>query len=311
MKKIIGTLALVAIGVALLLAPTPAGAVCGSSVVFGQEGLNCGGTYCDVVSPGLNTNASIQATFWSLNAGSPTGGVGNDNGGFADDGWLISFGGPNLALTGDWSVAGGIDGCATTAAMVIAFSANNAVGDSFFAVVCNTRNPLVTTQFNQAQLVPPGDIVLKPLPAANVTGSVRVGTEASITVGSPSVASIFYSDGSAGCAINTVIPQYDVWVKQIARSGPAPTDHSQDTGLWTLGGTCNVGSSCTVQSTCGATNCDGFVAVSPHYNSNFSTGDAPGKDRIAANSVRFQAGTTLADPPKIKRIPQGPKRLNN
>jgi len=318
MKKTIGTLALMALGFALVLTPTPAGAFCPTSLPFGQAGLNCDAGYCYVQSPGLNTNASIQATFWSLGSGSPVAGPGNDNGTFADDGWLVSFGGPDLTLggpTADWSAAANIDGCAgldgTSAKMVIALSDVNAVGDAFFATVCTTRIPAASIQFDQSLLVPPGHIILKPLPAANVTGSVRTGNEAQVTVSSPNFASIYYSDGSPGCAINAVIPQYDVWIKQIGRSAPAPTDHSQDTGAWTLGATCNVGSPCVVTSTCGTTNCDGFLAVSPRYNSGFQTGDAPGKARLAANSIRFSAGPTLADPPKIKAIPRGQqKKLN-
>lgn len=314
MKKTIVTLALVVIGVVLVLSPTPASAFCGTSVVFGQGQPNCGGGYCYVVSPGLNNNNSIQATFWSLSAGNPAPALGDDNGTYPDNAWLVSFGGPNLSFNGDWSASSLIDGCINNAGptgkMVVALSDVDAVGNAFFATVCVTRDPSVTVQFDQSKIVPTGDIVLKPLPAANITGSARVGTEAQVTVGSPNFASIYYGD--AGCSLAAVIPQYDVWIKTIARNAPAPTDHNQDTGSWTLGATCNIGSPCTATSACGTVNCDGFVAVSPRYNSSFQTGEAIGKARLAANSVRFQAGPTLADPPKFSPIPRGQrKKLEN
>jgi len=323
MRKKIGLLALLALGVVAMLAPAPAAASCGTNVTFGQGALNCGGSYCYVVSPGLNNNTSIQATFWDLNFGNPSVGPGIDNGAASDNVWLVSFGGPNLSLLGDWSTPG-VDGCVDctppavcgggTSKMVLGLSDVDAAGNAFFATTCVTRNGQAFTQFDQSTIVPHSDIILQPLPAANITGSVRVGTEAQVTVSSPNFASIFYSDGSAGCAINTVIPQYDLWIKTITtRNDPPPSDHSQDTGAWTLGATCNIGSSCTASSTCGTGLCDGFVAVSPHYNSNFQTGDAPGKARLAANSVRFQSGQTLADPPRFKPIPKGQQKklLNN
>jgi hypothetical protein len=314
MKTIIGTIALVALGVAFVLAPTPARAFCGTSVVFGQGQANCGG-YCYVQSPGTGTNASIQATFWSLDAGNPAPAVGDDNGTYADNAWLQIFPG-GLSLNGDWSAGATIDGCinnaGSTGKMVVALSDTDAAGNAYFAAVCNTRNPTVTVQFDQSILSPAGHIVLKTLPAAVVTGSVRVGTEATVTVASPNFASIYYSDASAGCAINNVFPQYDLWISQVARSGPAPPNHTQDGGGWQLRGTCAVGSPCSGTTTCATTNCDAFVAVSPHYNSNFSTGEAPGLSRVGANSTRFQAGPTLADPPKFKPIPKGQqKKLSN
>jgi hypothetical protein len=106
--------------------------------------------------------------------------------------------------------------------------------------------------------------------------------------------SIFYSDGSPGCAIGAVIKQYDVWLKQVARNAPGPIDRNQTTGAWTLGNTCMIGSSCVVTTSCGTVACDAYLAVSPRYDSGFQTGEAPGKARVGPNSTRVQAGLLSA-----------------
>lgn len=316
MMKRIGSIALLALGVALVLAPTPAGASCGVNISFGQNSgghAGCGGGYCYVQSPGVRTNSSIQGTYWSVGQGNPAAGAGVDNGTYSDDGWLPDFGfGGGVAISGDWAASLAIDGCpAATGAMAVALSDVDATnGNAFFAAACVTRNGGATTEFDYTTVVPESNIILKPLPAAVITGSVRVGNETTITVASPNFASIYYSDGSPLCAIGAIIPQYDLWVKQIGRGAAAPTDVNQDTGTWVLAGTCNVGSPCSGTTTCGATNCDAFAATTPHYNSNFSTGDAPGKARLAGKSFRFQAGPTFAAPPKFKHVTPGPKKIN-
>jgi len=91
-----------------------------------------------------------------------------------------------------------------------------------------------------------------------------------------------------------VIKQYDVWLKQVARNAPAPTDRNQTTGAWTLGNTCTIGSSCVVTTGCGTVSCDAYVAVSPRYDSGFQTGEAPGKARVGPNSTRVPAGLLSA-----------------
>src|SRR6185436_18352568 len=166
---------------------------------------------------------------------------------------------------------------------------------SYFAAACVTRNPAAVNQFDFdfGQ-----NILLKTLTDKARYSTVRSGTEAQITVQSANFSSIYYSDGSPGCAIGTVIPQYDVWLSTVARGGPAPTSRD-NAGAWSLAGTCNVGTPCVVTTACGATNCDFFLAVSPKFNGGFNTGDAPGNTgaRVGGpNSTRGQAGPTLANP---------------
>jgi hypothetical protein len=272
---------------------------CSTSVAFGQVGPNCAPDYCYVHSPGLNTNTSIHGTFWSLTFGNPANGSGDDNGAGSDSSWLLPSP-PDHYLGGDWGDAP-YDGCGINGPsplsnkMVVALSDVDATGaNAFFAAVCNTRHPLSFPQFDQGDLSPPANIVLKPIAAPVIASTVPFGNEARVTISSPSFTSIYYSDGSAGCGIGSVIKQYDVWLKQVARNAPAPTDRNQSTGAWSLGNACAIGSSCIVTTSCGTVACDAYLAVSPRYDSGFQTGDAPGQARVGPNSTRVQAGLLSA-----------------
>jgi len=110
MKRTTWVLGLLFVGAAALVASTPAEATCGTSLGFGQDTPGaCGGSYCYVVSPGVNTASSIKARYWSVGNGDPAIGPGIDNGSIGDAGnWLVSFGGP-LSLFGDWATVG-VDG---------------------------------------------------------------------------------------------------------------------------------------------------------------------------------------------------------
>jgi hypothetical protein len=213
----------------------------------------------------MNTNASIQGTFWSLTFGNPSNGGGDDNGVGSDSLWLVASG-PDHYLSGDLGDAP-YDGC-----------------------IANGPNPL-----NNKMVVALSDV------DASGASVVQVGNEAQITINSPSFTSIYYSDGSAGCVISGVIKQYDVWLKEVGRDAPAPTDRNQTTGAWILVNTCNIGSSCVVTTSCGTTVCDAYLAVSPRYDSGFQTGDAPGNARVGPNSTRVQAGLLSAG-----AVPDGP-----
>jgi hypothetical protein len=281
------------------LAAAPARAFCTASVPFGQVGANCTPGYCYVHSPGQNTNTSIMGAFWSLTFGNPAVGLGDDNGAGSDSSWLLPSP-PDHYLSGDWGDAP-YDGCATngpaplTNKMVVALSDVDATGaTAYFAAVCTTRHPLSFPQFDQGSLVPQGNIVLKTIAAPVIAGTVPAGNEARITVSPPSFGSIYYSDGSAGCGIGSVIKQYDLWLKQLARNAPAPIDRNQAAGGWTLANTCAAGSSCVVTTSCGTVACDAYLAVSPRYDSGFQTGDAPGNARVGPNSTRVQAGLLSA-----------------
>lgn len=310
MKKNIGTLALLALGVALVLAPAPARAACATGLQFGQATASCGGGYCYVTSPGIKTNASIQGTYWSAVSGNPAPGAGADNGTWSDDNWLVDFSSNGkLALNGGWGDDLAIDGCinndGSTVAMVIALTDQDASGNVYAAFVCNQRDVFVTAQFDQGKIVPPGDIALKPLAAPSITNTVRTGNEASITVASPNYNSLFYSDNSAACgsgSSTSIISAYDVFLKKAGRNDPAPSDRAQVSGGWVLAGSCPIGTPCTVLTTCGATNCDVYVATAPKSATGFRLGATPGNAFVGPNSVRVQAGPILADPPKGKII---------
>jgi hypothetical protein len=255
----------------------------------------------------------LRANFWALGSGNPATGAGNDNGGIVEqDNWLIPYGpGPNtFAVLSGWGQKT-YDGCPdlggapATQRMVMTFSDVDGLGNMTYAIACTSRNTQAGTQFDFTR---PGQAPLALVPAqkAAITNTARVGNEATITVGVPNFSAGFYSDGSSSCDLATVIPQFDVYKQQTARNA-APAATNDAGGVWVLAATCSSTGSpaCTVTTACGATNCDNYLAVVPHYNSNFTTAEAATASpaRVSASSTRVAAGPVLAVTPKPKAIP--------
>jgi hypothetical protein len=305
MKKSTRLVGLALVGVAAMLLPLSADASCGGPVFFGS--------YYSPVT-GTTAGSSLRSSFWMVGGGNPTLGPGIDNGAIAESGvWLHPYQSIPLILQDSWSTVG-YDGCpdslGATASMAYALSDINGAGDLTYAVGCATRNGAAFIEFDMTRPVGCGDngcatpIALVPAPKAAITGTLRVGNEAQVTVGSPDFSAGYYGDGSPGCAINTVIPQYDVYKQQIGR-GVSP-DTSTDVGTaWVLVGTGTIGSPFSFTTTCATTNCDVYVALAPHFNSNFSTGEpatgAP--NRVTKRGPQpIQAGPTLAVTPKTRII---------
>jgi hypothetical protein len=307
-KRLIG---IALVGVAALLLPLTAEAACPTSLIFG-------GYYSQLTG----TGAGLRANFWMMGAGNPALGAGNDNGAINKTGvWVQNLSANPVAFYGDWNTQA-YDGCADAVQpisdqrMAASFSDVNAAGDMTFAVLCAHRDPPSAVQFNFDR---PGNgpITLAPAQKAIIANTVRTGTEAAITIQTPNFSAGFYTDGSVGCEQAAVIPQFDVFKQQTARGvPPAPTNDATVGGPWVLVGTCNTSGSpaCVVTTTCGAVNCDNFLAVVPHFNSNFSTGEASSTlpPRVSAKSGNVQAGPTLAVTPKPKKINNGqlgPKKV--
>jgi len=307
MKKSIRIIGLALIGVAALLLPLQGEAACtAGNVIFASY-------YAPVT--GTTNTGSLRSSFWMLGAGNPAAGPGIDNGTVAESGvWLKPYGTMPLTIVSGWGDAAGYDGCPDTlgsnSAMAYVFSDIDGAGDLTYAVGCASRVTTAFAEFNFS--VPAGcdsiatctPIALVAAPKATITGTLRTGTEAQITVGSPDFSPGFYGDGTPACAIANVIPQYDVYKQQIAR-GAAPDSNTDVSASWVLVGTGNVGSPFSFTTTCTTTNCDVYVALTPHFNSNFGTGEpATGAPtRLTKRSTNpVQAGPTLAVTPKTRII---------
>jgi len=303
MKRTTQILGIALVGVAALLLPLNASANCGSDISFGS--------YYSAVTGTVNGPA-LRSNFWTMGLGNPTIGAGVDNGPVNEsDNWLVSYNGALVVLSG-WAQKS-YDGCPDAAGqplppaqrMVMSFSDIDGTGNMTYAVTCTSRDTQAGTQFDFTR---PGQAPLALVPAqkANITNTARVGNEATITVGVPNFSAGFYSNGSVGCELATVIPQFDVYKQQTARNvSPAATNDAG--GVWVLAQTCSTSGApaCVVTTTCGTTNCDNYLAVVPHYNSNFTTGDAASAApaRVSASSTRVAAGPILAVTPKPKAIP--------
>ena len=312
MKKSTRFLGLALVGVAALLLPLNAHALCGGSLSFG-------GYYSHLT--GTLSTGTLRSSFWILNNGNPTTGAGMDNGTVADSGnWLIPYTG-GFIVQSNWAGNAGYDGCPDPAVptpaqrQAMAFSDVDGSGNMLYAVACAHRDPTAGQEFNFD--LPSGcaspstcaPIAMVLAPKANVTGTVRAGTQATVTVASPDFSPGFYSDGSVGCELATVIPQYEVFKQELGRGAAAPTNADVSAG-WVSVGTGNTGTPFVFTTTCGA-NCDVYLQVVPKYKDGFSTGEpatgAP--NRGGRVSTKVQAGPILADPPKPRIIPN-PKKAD-
>ena len=304
MKKSIRILGLALVGVAALVLPLNAHAACDSGVFFGS--------YYSIVT-GTSNGPSLRSSFWMVGAGNTLIGAGSDNGNVNESGiWLHPYQSLPLIIADAWGNNTSYDGCAdlqgATGRMAWAMSDVDGTGNMVYAAGCAQRVGTAFVEFDFTQ--PPGcassacatPLALVPAPKATISGSTRAGTNATITVGSPNFAPGFYSDGTPGCTLANVITQYDVYKQEVGRNAAAPTNRDV-TGGWVLAGTGNIGASVSFPTTC-VSDCDVYVSLVPHYDSNFNTGEpatgAPA--RVGASSTKIQAGPVLANPPKPRTI---------
>jgi hypothetical protein len=302
MKKSIRMLGLALVGVAALVLPLNAHAACDSGVFFGS--------YYSYIT-GTTYGPSLRSSFWMVGAGNPMTGAGSDNGSAQEIGnWLHSKG--NFVVLADaWGNNTSYDGCAdlqgATGRMAWAMSDINGAGQMVYAVGCAQRNGTAFEEFDFTQ--PPGcassscatPLALVLAPKATVSGTTRVGTNATVTVAPPNFAPGYYSDGTPGCALANVIPNYEVYKQELPRGAAAPTNRDVTAG-WVLAGTGNIGSPFSFTTTC-ATDCDVYISLLPLYDSGFTTGEpATGAPARVGASTKIHAGPVLANPPRPRTI---------
>jgi len=191
--------------------------------------------YSYVISPGGNTPATIEGSFWALGFGDPAIGAGVDNGGWDDDetgaggssGWLRRTTANYLA--GAWSSSAEIDGCIdgriapgkSGEVMLVALSDSDAAR-GYFAVAGVARS----AQGSFFDFTFPGqDLALVPIPPPSVVGASRTGQHAvQARIRGPLLASVvsgFRGDGSI--AASEAILGFRIY-KHAAAPDPIPPD---------------------------------------------------------------------------------------
>ena len=309
MSKNLRFLGIGLVGVAALLLPLKADATCGG-IGFGSYYVAIVGTNQTATSPTLRSN------FWLMTGGNPTLGSGNDNGAIADSVWVSQYAGHTVVL-GDWGTQL-YDGCADAVQPAVAqrmgfsFSDVDGSGNMIWAAACVARVPGFAPDFDLGH-VAGGLIQMVPAVKATITNTVRAGNEATITIGAPNFSAGLATDGSTGCDAAAVIPSFDVYRQQTARN-VVPSTSNDATGPWVLVTNCLSGVPCTFTTTGSATNSDNYFALTPHFNSNFTTAEAATGQaaRLSVSSNNVQTGPTLAVTPKAKPIPNhpvGPKKV--
>lgn len=310
MNKRIRFIGIAVVGMIALLLPLNADAICGSQISFGA--------YYSQITNTTNTPTQ-RSSFWQSTPGAATGnptvGGGVDNGSIGDSGggtdWIVPYNG-TFGVLGNWAQYG-YDGCpddsATDPAVQrMAVAVSDVVGGvPSFVAMCTDRDTGNQIQFrydypngcgDEASCI---DTPLVPIPKPVITLTQRVGNEAQVTVAPPDFSAGYHTDGSTGCEINTIIPQYDVFRQQVARN-VAP-DGTRDVGpAWVLQGTGNAGVPFVFNTACGAAppGCDIYLAIAPRYANGFSTNDPAQLQpvRVSVDGTKIQAGPIIANPPK-------------
>lgn len=315
MRRTIFYLTFAVIGAVALMAPTGAKADCPNGITFGQglpasETGPCdgAGAYCTIVSPGINTQASLQGSFWALGSGSVTVGGGNDNGPADDTVWTLPYG-SNFYILGDWAAGSNFDGCidvgaVSTQAQVAAFHDTSADGKTgYMGIACVARDPgdAEGQQFDYDEIGRDFDLVAIPTP--NITNTVVSGSQVLVTLGPPSFGAV-YTDGSSLCNSATLITGYRVHTATVSAGSGDPATRTGATwaGVATVSG---AGGTSFTTTACNTTeNKEVYVALSPIYDSNFESSEpATGKGVIVGPSSRaILCGPTIATPGEFKLI---------
>lgn len=300
------------LGLAIMMTPSTANAICGNSIIGGQLDYNCGGYFCYVRSPGQADPASLQGSFWSVGFANGATGSGSDNGNYSDDAWMRPYAGA-FYMSMDWGGSTDIDGCIDTDAPVAdqrmgaAWTDTSADGSqSFFAVACVDRDTGAVggAQFdftfgNGNDAGGGNDINLVAMPQARIAGTTRNGDgSVTVSVAPPDFSAGFYTLG-AECTIGNVIPEFEVWFQEVPEGTTAPSDRRAG---WSLGNTCLAGGNCDVTLPQGTT--DAYFAVAPGFGNGMTTNNADGPV-IGPNSVRVATNPNVADPVNIKVIRKG------
>lgn len=284
---------------AVILAPA-AHATCASDVSFGNfptVGL-CGGGSCYVVSPGQDTLASQNASFfWIIGKGSPTIGVGNDNGSYKADGtsgtkpWLIGPYSGGWQMNSGWS-QGTTDGCGNVGdTMAGAFFDTSADGlNAYYAVSLALRVDGRGSQFDFG--AGNANIALQAIPKPTITATSRTGNAINVTVTwSNNTSAAFTPNEATSATPATAITGFSVYSREVPRGNAAPTDRTA--GNWvsraTVAGAAANTASFTF--TCNdVTGSNAYLALGVNFDSGFTS------PVVGAASTRIECNPTLAEP---------------
>lgn len=290
-----------ALGVVALLVPSNAFAACGVPISFNQGGYACaGGFYCYVNSPGLNAINTLGADFWSLGTGNEAPGSGDDDGTWANSGWLTRYSpayGIYMVPGANWAATNQIDGCIDNKipaghpneVMVAMFSDDDAGGgNGFWAAAAVERDRSASPQFNFS--VGGNDINLVAIPKPSIVASRRIdANNIEVDISCPDLCASggFYSDGTTLCT--EVVLGCQVFNQQFGLAGGPPGDRDRGAGWADTGVLINNGATGTVPINCGADSSN-YLGVGVAFDSGFIS------DHISENSNRVDCGPNVADP---------------
>ena len=293
----------------------------------------------DYTAPVPPLTANTQATFWSLGAGNPTLGPGDDAGGWtfagyptakaSDATWLyLSFivDYPGYYYTRSaaeiftgWGADASIDGCVQNTEIADACTCvlitDHDDTDSYFAIVSDDPDASWNHELSQPGTDGAGNrgpIILQAVPAPTILNAARKSgsfdLDLTVTVPNPT-SGIYQGRDGAACACGPV--GYKVMQAVVLRGSPPPTDRATDawSAISLVGGTDQptlgtaMGSSVAVESLCGSADQDVYLTTQLVFDSAFAS------PIVSGNGTRIECGPNVADPmsPKVrpsdKRLP--------
>lgn len=296
---------LLSLALAAAIAAPSAFAACGLAISFSQGGYACGGYYCYINSPGDNQIGTLGADFWSLNTGNPAAAAGDDDGTWANDGWLTRYGpayGIYMIATSNWAGSPLIDGCIenklpvghSNEVMVAAFS-DQGGGQGFWAVSATERDRANSPQFNFSG--GGNDINLVAIPTPAIVASRRIDAnniEVDIACPDLCAAGAFYSDGTTSCT--EVVQGCQIFNQQLGVGAVGPNDRAVGSGWVNTGTMIANGATGTVPINC-AGDSSNYLGIGVAFDSGFTS------QFVGGNSNRVDCGPNSADPsPRFKII---------
>lgn len=293
--------------VALIVAASvqPASALCSNARLVGEVS----NPYTYILSPGVNTPASIKGNYWGLGGGNPTVGVGDDNGanvsaGNANAGidWIRAAGG-NPYLAGAWSNEG-VDGCVDNATTpspkrtVLSMSdtsANGAIG--YFGVFCKEADSALNYDFATF-----GSQTLVPMPYPHVTSSSRV-SGASVSVNIRNVASSISGGVQGDPSCSGLLRGYKTCSQVRPNSAGLPTDRTATAG-WSCGIEVPIGQDAAPMTVPCGPNTSVYLAHVLVFEGGFETAYVSQDTRVPCDPTLSDRPDNPRKPIKTRTVPQ-------
>lgn len=267
----------------LVLASSPADAICATARVFGSIESYILTPGVDPAGPAQSSiTADFEGSFWALGFGDPEQFFGKDNGGFPaiagfdaprNASWFLLYPGYPALMHSHWAANPLIDGCIDEAiagggppCMVVSFGDQDG-GAGYFAILSDLGDAISDFDFNQPGGAP---IDLVPVPEPSVRETVPVASgELEVLLDPPQPGAGLYLDPACEERIHAV-RGYRIYGRQLPAGSLAPEDRSAGSGWIAATDVIPLSDGATVRISCDDET-DVYLALALAYDSGYET----------------------------------------